>query len=99
MAPSPCELGPEGTGTGPQKARPKASGTGQPVDDEQGRISLQSLNLVLRLESSDWDGLKPRDHSVAFPLYDFGQMNNVPILGLTFLIRNGKFGLEYLQGD
>lgn len=47
---------------------PKDSGTGQLIDNGKGRISLHSLNLVLSLESSGWDGPKPRDHSLAFPL-------------------------------
>ena len=63
MGPSPRELGPGGTGTGPLRARPKDSGTGQPIDKGQGRVSP-----ILCQESSGWDGLKPRDHSLTFPL-------------------------------
>lgn len=50
------------------RARPEHSGTGQPVDNRQSRISLHLLNLMLSLGSSDWDGVKPRDRSLASPL-------------------------------
>lgn len=80
----------KGLGQGPRGPGPRTvSGTGQPVDNGQGRMSLHPLNLTPHLESSGWDGLKPRGPFIVFStniFYNFEQMNYFPFLGFIFLI-------------